>query len=182
MHTVICIQLLFQFVGHVSSYFVTDRATCTEIRQNHCLGAAWASYQTLGWCSEENQCRKGASDQHEQRVWQRMVGQGLCRDNTCGFQDSRQRSSQCCLRAGKRGHASGHRRKHRRRKEAGMEHRSLSARVHVQAPGVFPRVTQNNHVAISCKRHVLCAKMMLRFIFGKRQQRESPQRSVHCQT
>ena len=30
---------------------------------------------------------KSASDQHEQSgVWRRMVGQGACRDNTCGFQ------------------------------------------------------------------------------------------------
>ena len=33
-------------------------------------------------------------------------------------------------------------------------------------------VTQNNRAAFSCKWHVLCAKMMLWLIFGKRQQRE----------
>ena len=50
-----------------------------------------------------------------------------------------------------------------------MEHRSLSVNVHVQALG-SSWVTQNNHVAISSKRHVLCSKMMFHFIFGKRQQ------------
>ena len=116
MHTVICIQLLFQFV--VMWIHTLCQTGLHTLKQTEPL--PWGSMGFIpdrGWCSEENQCMKSASDQHEQSgVWRRMVGQGLCRDNTYGFQDSRQGSSQCCsLRAWKRGHVSGCRRKHRGR-------------------------------------------------------------------
>ena len=103
-----------------------------------------------------------------------MVGQGLCRDNTSGkgFQAGEQpvlqpqgQEERPCQWSQEEAQTE--------RKEAGWN-TEASVPMSMCRPQGSSWVTQNNHVAISCKQHVLCAKMMLQFIFGKRQQRGVP--------
>ena len=57
----------------------------------------------------------------------------------------------------------------RERKEAG-ENTKASVPVSMCRPQGCSWVTQNNHVAFNCKQYILCAKMMIQFVFWKRQQ------------
>ena len=107
-------------------------------------------------------------------MWRRMVRQGLCRDNTCGegFQAGEQpvlqpqgREERPCQGSGEEAQREG--------KEAGWD-AEASGPVSTCRPQGSSWVTQNSHAAFSCKRHVLCASMMLWFTFGKRQQRGVP--------
>ena len=54
-------------------------------------------------------------------------------------------------------------------KEAGQD-TEASGLVSTCRPQGSSWVTQKSHEAFSCKRHVLCAKTMLWFTFGERQQ------------
>ena len=107
-------------------------------------------------------------------MWRRMVRQGLCRDNTCGegFQAGEQSVPQPQGREERPCQGSW--------EEAQREGKVAGWDVEASGPASTCRpqgsswVTQNNHEAFSCKQHVLCAKTMIWFILGKRQQRGVP--------
>ena len=107
-------------------------------------------------------------------MWQRMLGQGLCRDSTRGkgLQAGEQPVPQPQGRE-ERTRQVSREEAQREGKEAGWD-TEASGPVSTCRPQGPSWVTQNNRVAFSCKQHVLCAKTMLWFIFGKSQQRGVP--------
>ena len=98
----------------------------------------------------------------------------VSRDNTCGkgFQAGEQPVLQSQGRE-ERPCQWSQEEAQRERKEAGWD-TEASGPVSMCRPQGSSWVTQNNREAFSCKWHVLCAKMMLWFIFGKRQQQGVP--------
>ena len=115
---------------------------------------------------------KSASDQHEQRVgcgggwWgrvsaeitpvdSRIPGRGAASAQPQGREERPCQWSQ--------------EEAQRERKEAGWD-TEASGPMSMCRPQGSSWMTQNNHATFSCKQYILCAKMMIRFIFGKRQQ------------
>ena len=107
-------------------------------------------------------------------MWCRTVQRGICRDNNYGkgFQAGEEplpqpqdQEERPCQGSGKEAQREG--------KEAGRD-AEVSGPLSTCRPQGISCVTQNSHAAFSCKWHVLCANMMLWFIFGKRQQRGIP--------
>ena len=140
-------------------------------RQTHGPAAAWASHQMGAGALRKTSAGK-APPISVSRGWglAQGGGQGLCRDNTCGkgFQAGEQPVPQSQAQE-ERPCPWSQEEAQRERKEAGRD-RDASGPVSMCRPQGSSWMTQNNRAAFSCKRHVLCAKTMLWFIFGKRQQ------------
>ena len=169
-----CIQFCFSLLS--CEFMLCARQGSTHRnRQNHCPGAAWASYQTGAGAPRKTSAGK-APPISVSRGWGVVQdgGQGLCRDNTCGkgFQAGEQPVPQPQGRE-ERPCQWSQEEAQRERKEAGRD-RKASGPVSMCRPQGSSWATQNNREAFSCNWHVLCAKMMLWFIFGKRQQRGVP--------
>ena len=103
-------------------------------------------------------------------MWCRAVGQGLFIDNICGkgFQAGEQPVLQAQGWEERACQGSGEEAQ-REWKGAGRD-TEASGPVSTCRPQGSSWVTQNNRKAFSCKWHVVCAKTMLWFILGKRQQ------------
>ena len=107
-------------------------------------------------------------------MWQRMLGQGLCRDSTRGkgLQAGEQPVPQPQGRE-ERTRQGSWEEAQREGKEAGQD-TEASGPVSTCRPQGSSCMIQNKHVAFSCNQHVLCSVTLLWFIFGKRQQRGVP--------
>ena len=140
-------------------------------RQTHGPAAAWASHQMGAGALRKTSAGKAPPISVSRGCGAAQGGgQGLCRDNTCGkgFQAGEQPVPQSQAQE-ERPCPWSQEEAQRERKEAGRD-RDASGPVSMCRPQGSSWMTQNNRAAFSCKRHVLCAKTMLWFIFGKRQQ------------
>ena len=107
-------------------------------------------------------------------MWCGTVWQGLCRDNTRGegYQAGEQPVLQPQGREARP--CQGPQEEAQRERKEAVWDTEASGPVSTRRPQGSSWVTQNNCEAFSCKQHVLCAKTMLWFTFGKRQQRGVP--------